>query len=305
VQSANICLMPGFQLAIDFNSDQAVDDVVTHGGHILIIAAIAFLALRVIERIVGPVVRIAVREQMVGEPDLEIQKRIDTLSSVMYRTIAAAIFIVALVMALPELGLSIGPLIAAIGILGVAVGLGAQNLARDVVNGTFILLENQYGRGDVVTIAGSTGLVEDINLRRTVLRDLDGVVHFIPHSEVKTTSNETKGFSRVNLIVSVPYSADTDKVFEVINRVGLEMARDPQWAPRIREAPSALRIDKLGDAAVEIRVLGVTEPMEQWPVKGELRRRLRIAFDKEGIRPAGVHDPTATSASPVDGAADV
>jgi len=287
-------------LALDFDSDQAIEDVLTHGGRILLIAVIAVVATTVISRVVGPVVRVAVREQMEGQPQVEVTKRIDTLSNVIYRTTVVALFLVAFLMSLPELGISAGPLIAGVGILGVALGLGAQNLVRDVVNGVFILMENQYARGDVVTIAGATGLVEDINLRRTVLRDLDGVVHVVPHSEIKTTSNQTKGFSRVNLIVSVPYTADIDKTFEVINRTGEEMARDPQWGSRIRQAPRALRIDRLADSSVEIRVLGETEPMEQWPVKGELRRRLRLAFDAEGIRPAQVRDPSPAGTSAGD-----
>lgn len=285
-------------LAIDFDTEQAIEDILAHGGRILLIAVIAVIAVTVIQRIIGPVVRIAIREQMVGQPAVEVDKRIDTLTHVVYRTTVVAISIVAFLMALPELGLSVGPLIAGVGILGLAVGFGAQNLVRDVINGLFILLENQYGRGDVVTIAGATGLVEDINLRRTILRDLDGIVHFIPHGEIKTTSNQTKGFSRVNLIVSVPYAADIDKAFEVINRVGQEMAKDPEWAPRIREAPRALRIDRLADSTVEIRVLGVTEPSEQWPVNGELRRRLRLAFDAEGIRPAQVRESAPPAPAP-------
>jgi small conductance mechanosensitive channel len=288
-------------LAIDFDTDQAIEDVLTHGGRILLIAVIAFIAVTVISRLVGPVVRVAVREQMEGEPPVEVQKRIDTLTNVTYRTTVGVIFVIAFLMALPELGLSIGPLIAGVSILGIAVGFGAQSLVKDVITGLFILLENQYARGDVVTIAGATGLVEDINLRRTILRDLDGVVHFIPHGEIKTTSNQTKGFSRVNLIVSVPYTSDVDKAFEVINEVGEAMMRDPAWGPRIREAPRALRIDRLADTSVEIRVLGETEPMEQWPVKGELRRRLRIAFDAAGIRPAQVRESGPQAPRP-DGA---
>jgi small conductance mechanosensitive channel len=288
-------------LAIDFDTEQALEDVLRHGGRILLIAVIAFITVTVISRLVGPVVRVAVREQMEGEPQVEVQKRIDTLTHVTYRTTVVVIFLIAFLMALQELGLSIGPLIAGVSILGIAVGFGAQSLVKDVITGMFILLENQYARGDVVTIAGATGLVEDINLRRTVLRDLDGVVHFIPHGEIKTTSNQTKGFSRVNLIVSVPYTSDVDRAFEVINEVGEAMMRDPAWGPRIREAPRALRIDRLADASVEIRVLGETEPMEQWPVKGELRRRLRLAFDAAGIRPAQMRD-SGPQAPPADGA---
>ncbi|HXH20902.1 MAG TPA: mechanosensitive ion channel family protein [Dehalococcoidia bacterium] len=288
--------------AISFDADRALEDVLTHGGRILLIAVIALIAVTVISRLIGPLVRVAVREQMAGQPPVEVQKRIDTLTHVTYRTTVVVVFLIAFLMALPELGLNVGPLIAGVGIFGLAVGFGAQSLVKDVITGMFILLENQYSRGDVVTIAGATGLVEDINLRRTVLRDLDGVVHFIPHGEIKTASNQTKGFSRVNLIVSVPYNADIDKAFEVINKVGEEMVRDPAWGPRIRQAPRALRIDRLADATVEIRVLGETEPMEQWPVKGELRRRLRLAFDAAGIRPAGVRESGPQAPPPAPGA---
>jgi small conductance mechanosensitive channel len=285
-------------LAIDIDTDRAIEDALTHGGRIVLIGIIAFVAITLISRLIGPVVRVAIREQMQGEAPREVEQRVETLSNVIYRTTVVAVAAIAFLMVLPEFGLEIGPLIAGVGILALAVSLGAQSLVKDVITGIFILIENQYARGDVVTIAGLTGQVEDINLRRTVLRDLDGVVHFVPHAEIKTTSNQTKGFSRVNLIVSVPYTADIDKTFEVINGVGEEMARDGEWGPRIREAPRALRVDKLGDSAIDIRVLGVTEPMEQWPVKGELRRRLRIAFEREGIRPAQLRDDAAASAPP-------
>ncbi len=273
-------------LAFSFDSDQALKDVLTHGGRILLVIVIAVIAVRVITSLVTPVVRIAIREQMLGEPQIEVDKRIETLSHVISRTVVVMVTISAFLTALPEIGLNVGPLIAGVGIIGIAVGLGAQNLVRDVVNGLFILLENQYGRGDVVKIGEISGTVEDLNLRRTVLRDMDGVVHFIPHGEVKTASNMTRGFSRVNLNVAVGRTTDVATAFRVIDRVGAELADDPQWRERVREAPRALRVDKLGDSSVEIKIVGITEPGEQWAVMGELRRRLKTAL--AGVASQGV-----------------
>jgi small conductance mechanosensitive channel len=180
--------------------------------------------------------------------------------------------------------LNVAPLIAGVGIVGLAVGFGAQNLVRDVINGLFILLENQYGKGDIIEIAGKTGLVEDLNLRRTVLRDNDGIVHFVPHGEVKTTSNKTKGFSRVNLNIALAYGAEVQQAFDLIDRIGADLAADPAWKDKVRESPRALRVEKLNDTSVEVNVVGITEPGEQWAVAGELRRRLMTALPRAGVR---------------------
>jgi len=168
-------------------------------------------------------------------------------------------------------------------VAGIAIGFGAQSLVKDIIAGVFVLLENQYRVGDVVRIAGVDGLVEAINLRRTVLRDMDGVVHVVPNGEVRVASNLTKEWSRVNLNISVGYGEDLDRVMAVIDRVGLELAQDPQWRDAILTPPRSLRVDKFGDSGIEIKVLGDTRPLKQWDVMGELRKRLKRAFDQEGI----------------------
>jgi hypothetical protein len=173
------------------------------------------------------------------------------------------------------------------GIAGLAVGFGAQNLVKDTINGLFILVENQYGKGDVVNIAGVGGLVEDVNLRRTVLRDLDGAVHSIPNSEVTKSSNLTRGWSRVNMNIGVAYGEDLDRVMGVIDRVGQELEKDPDFGPMILSAPHALRVDAFGESGIEIKILGETQPIRQWDVTGELRRRLKKAFDEEKIEIRG------------------
>ncbi len=252
-------------------------------GRSVLIIIVALVGVWLLRRLLSPVIRVAVQEQMLNEPQIEIQKRIDTLSHVIYNTALVVVAVLVVITLLPEFGLNAAPLIAGLGLVGLAVGFGAQNLVKDVINGIFILVENQYGRGDVVTIAGISGVVEDMNLRRTVLRDLDGTVHFVPHSDIVTASNLTKGYSRVNLNVGVAYDTDLDHAIEVINRVGKEMADDPLLAKSIKDPPHVLRVDNLGDSSIDLKVIGDTMPLAQWTVMGEFRLRIKKAFDKEGI----------------------
>jgi small-conductance mechanosensitive channel len=158
-----------------------------------------------------------------------------------------------------------------------------------VINGIEVLTENQYARGDYISIRSATGgsvsgIVEDINLRRTVLRDFDGNMHFISHGQVDFSSNHTKGFSRVVLNLSIANSADLDRVYLVIGRVGAEMMKDPTYGRMLRESPHAAGIERLGDTSIELRIEGATEPGDQWRVAGELRRRLKLALDAEEIK---------------------
>lgn len=184
----------GSRLLITFD-DGFRDDAIDTALRVLLVLVVAFVGVWLLQRVINPVIRVAIREQMGGEPEIEVSKRIETLSHVIYRTALVVVLLIVIVTTLPEFGVNVAPLIAGLGLAGLAVGFGAQNVVRDVINGVFILVENQYGKNDVVTIAGVTGLVEDINLRRTTLRDLDGTVHFVPHSQVEVASNWTKGFS--------------------------------------------------------------------------------------------------------------
>lgn len=270
------------ELALTFD-DSLRDRLLESGGRILLVFALALVAVNLLSRVLRPLLRVAVREHMTGETDAEVRKRTETLEHVVNNSLVVLVLGVAFVTVLPEFGISAGPLIAGLGLVGLAIGFGAQSLVKDVINGVFILTENQFARGDVVEIGGVSGLVEDINLRRTVLRDLDGAVHFVPHSAVETVSNFTKEYSRVNLNIGVAYDSDLDKVIAVINQVGEELAADASFASLIRQAPRVLRVEKFGDVAIELKVVADTEPMEQWTVAGELRLRLKKAFDREGI----------------------
>jgi moderate conductance mechanosensitive channel len=211
------------------------------------------------------------------------KKREDTLIGVLGSTVGVVIWIVGGMMILSEVGVDIGPLIAAAGIVGVALGFGGQYLIRDVISGLFIIIENQYRVGDVVCLDDTCGAVESINLRLTILRDLDGVVHNVPNGAITKASNLSKDFARVNLNIGVAYDSDIEHVEKVVNKVGKELAKDAKWKKHITKPPEFLRISEFGDSSIVIKILGDTEPMQQWAVTGELRKRLKIAFDKEGI----------------------
>ena len=254
----------------------------SNGVRIAIIVALAVAAHQIAKRLIHRVVeRGVIRGKRRARE--ELRKRAETMSSFLNQVVAAVVWVMAAFMILSEIGVNIGPLLAGAGIVGIAIGFGAQSLIRDVLNGLFIIIENQYGKGDVVRIADIAGLVEEVNIRRTILRDLDGIVHVVPNGEIKVASNFTREYSRVNLNISVGYGEDLDHAMQVINRVGREMAEEEYWSEAILKPPEALRVDNLGDSGIDIKILGDTKPIRQWEVMGELRKRIKKAFDEEGI----------------------
>jgi small conductance mechanosensitive channel len=254
-----------------------------HGGKIALLIVLGVAIILGATLAIPKAIRTAVLRSRAEQTDEEINKRAETLSSVLTAAVQVVVILVIGFMLLSELGINITPILTGVGVVGIAIGFGAQSLVKDIIAGLFIIMENQYRKGDVVRIADVAGLVEDINLRRTILRDLDGIVHVVPNGEIRVASDFTKGWSRVNMNISVSYNTDLEKAIAVINRVGAELAREPQWAPLILTPPQALRVDKLGDSGIEIKILGDTKPIEQWKVMGELRLRLKKAFDEEGI----------------------
>ena len=255
----------------------------TSGIRVIVIIAIAIAIYFVCRPIIRSIIKRIISHRMAGEDDDEIQQRTDTLSSVLVKIVGILILVIAVITILPEFGVNITSLIAAIGIGGLAIAFAAQNLIRDFIAGFFILLEDHYGIGDVVSIAGVAGVVEDITLRRTVLRDLDANVHSVPNGKVELSTNMTKKFSRVNLNVSVGYGENLKHVIDIANRICQKMAKEPQWKDDFITTPSVLRVDNLGDSGIDIKILGDTKPAKQWAIMGELRLRLKDAFDREGI----------------------
>lgn len=202
--------------------------LLSHGIKIVIIAVVAYILKRIIHGVIVRTIRIAVRSENYQSKDAE-EKRENTLISLFTVTIQTLIVLIAGMMILEELGVEIGPMLAAAGIVGLAFGFGGQYLIRDIITGLFIILENQYRIGDVVNINDTGGSVENITLRKTTLRDLNGTVHHIPHGEIKTVSNLTKDFARVNINLRISYSSNIEHVINVVNRVGNELANDSQF----------------------------------------------------------------------------
>ncbi len=255
---------------------------------LILIAAAAVAAFL----LVRAVVRISVRQLVVrrtaetGAPLLEtpeLERRMHTIGRLLVRITGATIAVVAVLMSLQLFGIDIGPAVAGLGVVGIAVGFGAQTLIRDWLAGIFIVLENQYSQGDVVSIAGVEGKVEDFSLRRTTLRDLSGTVHTVPNGQITVASNMTRLFARVNMDISVAYDTDLDLASELIDRVGDDMLADPEWGNRMLEAPRVVRVDALADSSVTLKVLGEVRAAEQWAVGGELRKRILAAFNRGGI----------------------
>ncbi|MFC1939567.1 mechanosensitive ion channel domain-containing protein [Chloroflexota bacterium] len=254
-----------------------------HGTSILAMILVGAGLWIALNKFLPPLILRAMVRPKRGESLQGRKKRADTLVRVFVGLGKVLITIIILFTILSELNVPIGPILAGFGIAGIAVGFGAQYLIRDLIAGIFILMENQYRIGDVASVGGVTALVEEINLRKTVLRDLDGVVHHVPNGEIKVASNYTRHFSRVNLDVSVAYGTDLDHAMSVINRVGQELAADEKWREMIITPPQVLRVNKFGDSGIDIKILGDVKPLQQWAVTGELRLRLKRAFDQEGI----------------------
>ena len=186
-------------------------------------------------------------------------------------------------MMLSALGINVGPIIAAVGVAGLALGFAAQNIIRDYLHGFFIVIEDWYRVGEVARVAGIAGMVDDINLRRTVLRDLDGIMHIIPNSNITLASNMTRDWARINLNVGVGYGEDLDRVIEVTNEVCEQLKSDDVWGPQMITTPAVSRVDNLGDSAVEIKIMGDVQPTSRIPLMGELRKRIKTRYDQEGI----------------------
>ncbi len=250
-----------------------------HGIKILIILITVYFIGRIGRKIIERIIKKGVKDTSKEATG----KRQNTLIGVFTSALKIALWLMAIMMTLPELGINVTPILAGAGILGVALGFGAQYMIRDFLAGLFIIIENQYREGDVVCLDGTCGLVESITLRKTILRDLDGTVHNIPNGGTKKSSNLSKKFARVNLNIGVSYKEDLKKVIKVVNKVGKKLAEDPEWKGSIIKPPQFLRVNDFGESAIIIKILGETKPLKQWGITGELRKRIKISFDKEGI----------------------
>ncbi len=214
----------------------------------------------------------------------EAKKRAHTLGNILRHAFLIIITFVAVLMILGELGIQLGPLLATAGIGALAIGFGAQGLVKDVISGFFIILENQYRIGDVIEVAGVSGLVESVSLRKTVLRDLQGKVHTIPNGEIKVVSNLSKEWSRSVLDLGISYRDDIDQVVDLLIQIGKEMESEEPYKSAILEPLQVLGVEKFDESQMVIRMMVKTAPLKQWEVGRELRRRIKIRFDEKGIQ---------------------
>ena len=214
----------------------------------------------------------------------EAKKRAHTLGNTLRHALLLFLTFIAILMILGELGIQLGPLLATAGIGALAIGFGAQSLVRDVISGFFIILENQYRIGDVIEVAGVSGLVESVGLRRTVLRDLEGRVHTVPNGEIKIVSNLSKEWSRSVLDVNISYQENVDHVIDVLSQIGKELAAEEPYKSSILEPLQILGVERFGEFHLTLRMIVKTAPLKQWEVGRELRRRIKNRFDEKGIQ---------------------
>jgi len=259
---------------------------------IVLVVIIALVVLRLLRAAVGRIVAGVLSAQ--GEPTAVLRQRADTLGRVAESTGRVVVIVIAMMMILTNLGMDIGPLIASAGLAGIAIGLGAQSLVRDMINGFFILFEDQFGVGDVITVGAESGTVETIDLRRTVLRAVDGSQIIIPNGEIRVLQNQSKGWSRAVLDIQTAPYADDAQVVSVLHEVLDGIQQDPLIGGHILEPPQVLGVTSITATGVTFRVLVKTEPLQQWAVERELRLRIREAFRRHQIPVPAV----ATTISP-------
>ena len=248
---------------------------------IVLILVLAWLVHRLLRSIIKRIERISDD----GDPHTtsELEKRAQTIGRILRQASSVLVWSVTIMLVLAEFGVDLKPILAGAGILGLAVGFGAQTLVKDVITGFFILLENQIRVGDTVTAAGCSGVVEAVNLRTTVLRDFDGTTHIIPNSSITVVTNATRDWSRAVLDVGVAYKEDTDRCEMVLREVGVSIEKDPFFAKRLLGPFEYPGVVKFGDSAVVLRVLVQTQAHDGPVVLRELRRRVKKAFDKADI----------------------
>lgn len=249
---------------------------------VLIVAAVVWFVVRTLIRRWDA----RVRRNLETTGELSDRARAQRLGTIA-RTLATVAFIIVTVVAsvtiLGVWGVPLMPLIASFSVVGIAIGIGAQDLVKDVIAGMFILIEDQYARGDVVKLAGVSGTVEEIRLRTTVLRDLDGSIHHVPNGEPRVATNLTHEFSRLVIDLSIAYEESVDRAIDVIRSLAEGLATDPDWRELIIEDPRILGVERLADSGVVIRVLLTTDPDERWNVKREFLRRIKNGLDEQGI----------------------
>lgn len=271
-------------LLVEYLNKVSWEDIIFTGLRILLIFIFVWILINVARLLLRRLEQLLIeRGRAEGEIPDEVAKRAETLVRLLRQGIVIMIWVVGLLIILRELGIDIAPVLASAGILGLAVGFGAQNLVRDVISGFFIILENQIRVGDVAIINGTGGLVERVNFRTIVLRDLAGIVHVFPNGTINTLSNMTREWSAFVLDIGVAYKEDTDRVMDIMRQVGTDLHQDKKFGPLMQGEVEIFGVDKFADSAVMIKGRIRTLPIKQWDVGREYLRRLKKAFDAASV----------------------
>ncbi len=274
--------LAGVELPVGLHSEDLGRWAARTGVRIVALFLLAFMVVRILSAVI---VR-AEREMVVGTglDALERRKRAQTVASLLRHGLSAVIWTTAVLIILRELDVDITPVLTGAGILGLAVGFGAQTLVRDVITGFFLIIEDQVRVGDVAMVNGTGGLVEQINLRTIVLRDFEGVVYVFPNGEIKTLANRTKDFSYYVIDLAVDYAHESDRIVSLVQEAGAGLMADAAFAPVILNPVEVVGVDDFKDTTYVVKLRIKTVPLKQWEVGRELRRRIKIVFDREGIR---------------------
>lgn len=260
------------------------ENIINIGLRLCLILVFAVIAVKMMRKALSLLEKRLVKtSEMDGGPPSEYRKRIETLMHLLNQAMILILWLIVGLMMLKEIGIEIGPIIAGAGVAGIAVGFGAQNLVRDILAGFFIILENQIRVGDVAIVNGTRGMVERINFRTTVLRDQTGTVHIFQNGTISTLSNLTNEWSAYVFNIGVAYKADTDRVVELLKKVGKDMRQEPLYGKLMIEDPEVFGVDKISDASVVIQGRIKTLPIKQWDVGREFLRRVKKAFDENNI----------------------
>jgi moderate conductance mechanosensitive channel len=267
---------------VDWQQFLQLEGLLTKGVKVVAVVFIAIVVYRLVKVLID---RLLARR--IDEEDPLVRRlreqRTKTLASLLGNVAAISVVVITALTIMDILLENIGPILASFGIIGLAFSFGAQSLVKDVISGTFLLIEGQYGVGDVVRVSDVSGLVEKITLRTTVLRDVEGAVHIVPNGEITRVTNMTKAWSRAVLNIGVAYKEDVDRVMDVLKDLLREFHADPEWGALLLEEPVVPGVENFADSAVVIRIMAKTLPLKQWDVARELRRRIKKRFDQEGI----------------------
>lgn len=268
----------------NFNTDALLNWFIEHGIvviGILVIAALSYWLLGMLTRTLSRHI-----QALDDEEDSELDKRTRTIFRVVHSTGIVLIVGTAVLMILTEMGVSVTPVLASVGFVGLAFGLGAQTLVKDIISGLFILVENQYTVGDTIQIGGVNGTVEMMTLRATVVRDVVGTLHNIPNGDIRVVANKSRDWSRAIVDVGITYDDDVDAALQTLQEIGAALAADEEMGPQLLETAVVTGVEGLDDWAVRLRIMVKTEPDAHWGVQRYLRRQIRLVFAEQGLEMA-------------------